>query len=352
MNTYVMSTVQINLLIVDDKPENLLVLKGYLNTIDCNILTAKSGKEALNYIRNYEFGLLLLDINMLEIDGLATADIPIIFIADNSIDQSSLFKEYEVGTVDLLTRPIEPMILRSKVRLFLDLYSQKKLLIKQAELLESNVKELLKLKEVNCELELLSTLDGLTGIPNRRHYDQSIEKYWKYAIREQQPLSLVMIDIDNFKAYNDTYGHLQGDDCLILVAKALASSVNRPNDFVARYGGEEFIAVLPNSDRKGAFHVAERMRKCIEKLAMEHHSSHVADCVTISLGVAEIIPQTSDTIADFINNADNALYLAKQLGRNVVHMGNISRIKANKASRQKKIMYRTFRETIAGLWLS
>lgn len=352
MSTYVMSVVRHSILIVDDKPENLLVLKDYLNTIDCNIITAKSGKEALGYIRHYEFALLLLDLKMLEMHDLVTADIPIIFIADNSLDQGSLFKGYEVGAVDFLTKPIEPVILRSKVRVFLELYQQKKLLVKQTEMLESNVKELLKLKEINCQLESLSSLDGLTGIPNRRHFDQSIKTYWKNAMREQQPLSLVMIDIDSFKAYNDTYGHLQGDDCLILVAKTLASNVNRPNDFVARYGGEEFIAVLPHSDKKGAFKVAERMRKSIEKLAVKHHTSCVSDCVTISLGVSEIIPQASDSIADFINNGDNALYLAKQLGRNKVHMGNLSRIKPNRQPLPNKIMYKSFRETIAGLWLS
>lgn len=352
MNTYEMNAGRNNLLIVDDKPENIQMLKGYLNTIDIDIFTAMSAKEALDHIRNYEFALLLLDSQVLDIDCLVTADIPIIFIADTHTDQGAHLKRYEVGTVDFLTKPIEPVILRSKVRIFLAFYSQKKLLNKQAELLELRFKELHNLKEVNCQLESLSSLDGLTGIPNRRHFDQSITQYWKNAMREQKPLSLVMIDIDNFKAYNDTYGHVQGDDCLILVSKALASSVNRPHDFVARYGGEEFIAVLPNSDKHGAALVAERMRKCIEKLAIKHQTSRVANCVTISLGVAEITPKATDSLVDFINNADNALYMAKQLGRNKVHLGNLSRIKANREPLHKKIMYRSFRETIAGLWLS
>ena len=213
---------------------------------------------------------------------------------------------------------------------------QKRLLRIQSELLQLKNQELLKLKEVNLHLESLSSHDGLTGIPNRRNFDRFIKVNWKNAVREQQPLSLIMIDIDYFKVYNDNYGHLAGDCCLILVAKTLASSVGRPIDLVARYGGEEFIAILPNTDKEGAFCVAERMRKSIEKLAIKHAQSGVADCVTISLGVTDIIPQPSDSIVDFIRGADNALYLAKQLGRNRVSYEGNSNIKTNQVSFPKK----------------
>lgn len=329
--TNVMRDGRSNILIVDDKPNNLLELKGFLKTIDCNIMTARSGNEALNFMQRFEFALVLLDVLMPEMNGFEIVErmrecertkvIPIIFITANSIDQWSIFKGYEVGAVDYLLKPIEPVILRSKVRVFLDLLQQKKLLKIQAELLESKVNELLELKKVNCHLESISSLDGLTGIPNRRTLDQFIELSWKNAIREQQPLSLIMADIDYFKAYNDNYGHLQGDDCLVLVAKALVSCITRPNDLVARYGGEEFISLLPNTDKDGALFVAERMRKSIEKLAIKHDQSHVANCVTISLGVAVIIPQPFDLIADFIKIADDALYVAKHEGRNKVRMG-------------------------------
>jgi diguanylate cyclase (GGDEF)-like protein len=355
-----MSDGRINILIVDDKPDNLLVLKGFLQTIDCNIITARSGNEALKFMRRYEFALVLLDVLMPEMDGFEIAErmresertkvIPIIFITANSIDQWSVFKGYEVGSVDYLLKPIEPVILRSKVRVFIDLYQQKKLLKIQAELLESKVNELLKLKEVNCHLESISSLDGLTGIPNRRTLDQFIEMSWKNAIREQQPISLIMADIDYFKAYNDNYGHLQGDDCLILVAKSLVSCIKRPNDLVARYGGEEFIALLPNTDGEGALLVAERMRKSIEKLAVKHDQSKVAHYVTISLGVAEIIPQPFDTIADFIKLADDALYVAKHEGRNKVHMGTNGHFISNNVFIPK--VPKSFRETVEGVWLS
>ncbi|MFZ3132018.1 MAG: diguanylate cyclase [Desulfosporosinus sp.] len=351
-----------NILIVDDETDNLLVIKGFLKTIDCNILTARSGNQALNSMRRYEFALVLLDVLLPEMAGLEiaermraserTKDIPIIFMTPNSIDQWFLFEGNEVGAVDYLLKPIEPVILKSKVRIFLDLYRQKKLLKIQAKLLELKVNELLELKEVNCHLESISALDGLTGIPNRRTFDQFIEMSWKNAIREQQPLSLIMADIDYFKLYNDNYGHLQGDDCLILVAKSLVSCIKRSNDIVARYGGEEFIALLPNTDKEGASLVAERMRKSIEKLAIKHHRSKVAHCVTISLGVAEIIPQPFESIADFINIADNALYMAKHEGRNKVHVGTNGQIKYNNVFLSKKIFPMSFRETVNEVWFS
>lgn len=358
----VMSDGRSNILIVDDKPNNLLILKGFLETIDCNIITARSGTEALDVMQSHEFALVLFDVLMPEMDGFELAErmrgseqtkvIPIIFITANSIDQGSVFKGYEVGAVDYLLKPIEPVILRSKVRVFLDLYQQKKLLKIQGELLELKITELMKMKEVNNHLESISSLDGLTGIPNRRSFDQFIEMSWKNAIREQQPLSVIMADIDYFKAYNDNYGHLQGDDCLILVAKSLDSCLKRPNDMVARYGGEEFIALLPNTDKQGALLVAERMRKSIEKLAMRHDQSQVAHCVTISLGVAEIIPQPCDLIAHFIKFSDDALYMAKHQGRNKVHKG----INCNSKSKSNNVFLpklpKSFRETVEGAWLS
>jgi len=348
--TNIMSDCLINILIVDDKPEILFVLEVFLETIECNTITARSGNEALDYMQKCDFDLVLLDVNMQDMDGFRTADlmrgsertkgIPIIFTITNSTEQWADFKGYEVGTVDYLLKPIAPVILRNKVRIFLDLYQQKKLLQVQTELLQTQINELVELRKINIHLENLSSLDGLTGIPNRRSFDQFIEMSWKNAIREQQPLSLIMIDVDHFKVYNDNYGHLPGDDCLILIAKTLASNIKRSIDLVARYGGEEFIAVLPNTDKEGALFVGERMRKSIEKLAMKHDQSQVADHVTISLGVTDIIPQPSDSMADFINSVDNALYIAKQTGRNKVYYeGSLSKTKTKKGSFPKKVTH-------------
>lgn len=357
--TNIMSDGLINILIVDDKPENLLILEGFLDTIECNIYMARSADEALVFMQKYEFALVLLDVKIPLLDGFRTAElirgsersksIPIIFITGRRIEQWSVFKGYEAGAVDYLLKPIDAGILKSKVTVFLDLYQQKKLLKIQAELLQSKTNEITELKEVNINLENLSSLDGLTGIPNRRNFDKFIKMSWKNAIREQQPLSLIMVDIDYFKLYNDNYGHLPGDHCLIRVAKTLASTIERPIDLVARYGGEEFIVVLPNTDKEGALFVAERMRMNIEKLAIKHDHSYVADCVTVSLGVEDIIPRSSDSIADFLSSVDNALYLAKQEGRNRVHCEeNLTKIKTNKVTFPKKVSHSLLEKQLRG----
>lgn len=317
-----------NILIVDDRPENLLVLEGLLENMECNIVKATSGNEALSLMLDYDFAVVLLDVQMPEMDGFETAElmrgsektryIPILFVTAISKEQKCIFKGYEVGAVDYLFKPIEPIILQSKVRVFLELYNQKKLVEEQAALLELKLKELMELQEANCRLESLSTRDGLTGISNRRSFDQYIEVSLKDAIRAGKPISLIMADIDCFKAYNDNYGHLKGDDCLIQVAHTMAASVKRPMDFVARYGGEEFGIILPDTDREGAVTVAEGIRKNIEALKLAHAYSPAAPCVTISVGVATLVPKQSDSIKEFINNADKALYDAKQKGRNRV----------------------------------
>lgn len=320
------NTDRATVLIVDDRTENLLVLESLLDKIECTILKATSGNEALSLMLDHEIVLVLLDVQMPEMDGFEVAElmrgsaktryIPIIFVTAISKEQKCIFKGYEVGAVDYLFKPIEPIILQSKVQVFLELYNQKTIISEQAELLEMKVKELIELREDNSRLENLSVRDGLTGISNRRNFDQYMERSWKNAIRTGKPLSLIMADIDYFKAYNDNYGHLQGDECLIRVARAISSNIQRPIDFVARYGGEEFAVILPDTDIQGAIVVAEEIRKGIEELSLTHEYSEAASFVTLSLGVSTIIPNQPDTIGSFINKADKALYNAKQSGRN------------------------------------
>lgn len=179
-----------------------------------------------------------------------------------------------------------------------------------------------KLKEANGKLHELSTKDGLTRVWNRRSFDQRIEIEWNRALRSSSPLSLILLDIDFFKAYNDTYGHLVGDDCLKEVATAISDSVKRSGDMVFRYGGEEFCIILPETDSAGAEFVAENIRKAIENLNIPHSGSQISDVVTISLGTNTIIPTIDKTIVHFIDNADKALYRAKQEGRNCVRNYN------------------------------
>ncbi len=175
-----------------------------------------------------------------------------------------------------------------------------------------------KLVELQKELEQLSFKDGLTGLANRRKFDLSMEIEWRNAKRTGKPLSLIMVDIDYFKQYNDHYGHLQGDDCLKAVSKALNESATRARDFVARFGGEEFVLVLPESDAEAAAAVAERCREAIFKLQIPHAKSSISQWLSISLGVGTIVPGQHDQLLDFINSVDRRLYLAKQKGRDCI----------------------------------
>jgi len=318
----------INILIVDDRQENLFVLESLLDNMNCNIIKATSGNEALSKMLDYDFALVLLDVQMPDMDGFETAElmrsnvrtmyIPVIFVTAISNEQKCIFKGYEVGAVDYLFKPIEPVILQSKVRVFIELYNQKKLVEEQSKLLQLRVQELSELRADNYRLENLSFCDGLTGISNRRQFDQFLEISFKSSIRSGKPLSLIMADIDYFKAYNDNYGHLKGDECLIKVAKTMVSTVKRPLDLVARFGGEEFAVILSETDLNGARLIAEEIRKSIEALALTHEYSSVSPNITISLGITTITPSNLYSMEELIDKADKALYKAKSKGRNTI----------------------------------
>lgn len=174
------------------------------------------------------------------------------------------------------------------------------------------------LKKANQRLQLISTIDEVTGIPNRRHLNNTLRREWTRCLREGKSLSLIIVDIDNFKLYNDNYGHLQGDKCLRKVAKALASELKRSSDFVGRFGGEEFAAILANTDYDNATKVAEQMRKCIEKMNIVHEKSSTVPYITISLGAATITPTFNTSFLELLSTADQKLYQAKSQGRNQV----------------------------------
>jgi len=168
----------------------------------------------------------------------------------------------------------------------------------------------------NEKLKNMSFLDGLTGIANRRYFDQKLLQEIRRARRDKNPLSLIMIDIDYFKAFNDAYGHLEGDDCLKLVASTLKNTLRRPGDFLARYGGEEFVVILPNTDDAGSAIIAEKLRASIERLDIAHVSSLCADYVTVSLGIVTRFSKQTETPDNLILAADRALYRSKNEGRN------------------------------------
>lgn len=175
--------------------------------------------------------------------------------------------------------------------------------------------QLLKLQR---ELEDLSYRDGLTGVANRRHFDNQFEIEWRSARRNKSALSLALVDIDSFKQYNDTYGHLRGDECLKRVAATLGAKVSRPRDMVARFGGEEFALLLPETEAPGALHIANL---CLEAIAAEkipHERSEAASIVTISVGIGTVVPAADDEPTRFLDEVDRCLYRAKQTGRNRV----------------------------------
>ncbi len=177
------------------------------------------------------------------------------------------------------------------------------------------------LQEVNQKLERLVNVDGLTGVSNRRHFDNYLTREWRRLKREQKPLSLILCDVDHFKLYNDSYGHLQGDDCLRQIAQTIAQIINRPADLVARYGGEEFAVILPNTDLLGAHKVATKLQKSIRELKLPHNCSQTGQFVTISIGISSQIPHQEQPLEDLIITADRALYAAKDQGRDhiVIH---------------------------------
>jgi len=192
----------------------------------------------------------------------------------------------------------------------------------QAEEMDRKNRELLEtrrqLEYRNRDLERISALDTLTQIANRRRFDAALRQEWRRAARDEAPLSLVFCDIDYFKRFNDTYGHQAGDDCLVRVAQTMEETLNRPADLAARYGGEEFIALLVDTGERGARLVAERIRERVEALGVEHRASSVARHLTVSLGVATVVPRPAIRPEDLVDRADRALYAAKEGGRNRV----------------------------------
>jgi diguanylate cyclase (GGDEF)-like protein len=221
-------------------------------------------------------------------------------------DPDSVDRAFNVGATDYITKPIHWPVLRQRVRR----------LIEQYHLYQ-------KLEFANQQLQRLAMIDGLTQVANRRRFDEYLEREWFRQVRERSCLSLILCDVDFFKAYNDTYGHQAGDECLRLVATTISQEAKRSADLVARYGGEEFAIILPNTDAVGAVYVAENIRIKIEDLAIPHATSTVRDRVTLSLGVTSLIPEAETPPSLILSLADKALYQAKASGRNqLILIGN------------------------------
>jgi len=292
------------ILIVDDEPVNIKIAGSILRQ-HYDITVATSGLSALAIAGSIQPpDLILLDIVMPGMDGYEvcnklknneeTKDIPVIFLTGKASIQDEA-KGLESGAVDYITKPFNPVIVKARVKTHLKLNEYRNMLKKQ------------------------SLIDGLTEIHNRRYFEENFKKEWLNALRSCSSLSVVMIDIDFFKKFNDHYGHLSGDGCLQKVASALSSTLRRPRDFVARYGGEEFVCILPDTDFSGAAKLAELLRKAIEYLHIPHACSKISPWVTISLGTATTIPGNDNYSSDdLLKSADMALYKVKETTRNGV----------------------------------
>ncbi len=318
------------ILIVDDSNHVIAQLKFFLNSSGYyNLSFAESASGAFEKLElnNHEqakeqFDLILMDIMMPEIDGIEACrqikknerlkDVPIIMVTGKT-DTEYLQNAFSEGAVDYVTKPINKMELLARVRAVLKLkHEMDRRKARERELLEVTSQ----LEAANQMLLRLSFNDALTNVANRRSFDEMYNKEWGRIQRHSRPISLIMLDIDFFKIYNDSYGHLQGDECLKQVAKAIKGTFKRPGDFVARYGGEEFVVVLTDTEIDEAIQIAESLKVNIAEQKIGFKESEVSEYVTVSMGVASINPGQDSSSASLIKAADDVLYQAKRAGRN------------------------------------
>jgi len=294
-----------SLLIIDDEKANILELK-YILGEEYNIQVAKDGQDAIEIANEYLPDIILLDIIMPGMNGYEvitalkrserTKSIPVIFVTglDDAVDEE---KGLVLGAADYISKPYRAAIVKLRVR---------------------NQIQILNYIHV---IERLSAIDQLTDIPNRRSFDERLNIEWNRAIRDKTSICLLFLDIDNFKCYNDTYGHQIGDTALQKVAQVLMQDFKRSVDFVARIGGEEFVVILSNTETEKSLAVAERLRKDVEAVKIPLADGR-SSSITISIGVNTLTPTPEDSVDSFIRRADEALYSAKREGRNRVYIDN------------------------------
>ncbi len=311
-------------MIVDDEPERLSQLETLLmRARRWNIVAAPSVADAVGMVEAGGIELVLTDLmGMRGLDlcrqirrrpELCHIPMVVLITAD---DREHLGRIYGAGVCDYVIKPVHLEELMARVQAVLGSREEiRERAARERKLEAAN----LKLEAENQELLRLAAADPVTGVANRRSFDQMVDRVWRSGARHNREMALLMIDVDFFKPYNDRLGHPAGDECLKRVAGTLGAGLMRPDDFLARYGGEEFAVILPQTDLAGACVVAERLRASVQRLGIEHPASPVARHVTISQGVASQIPERGSNCSRLVAWADQALYEAKKSGRNRVH---------------------------------
>lgn len=295
------------ILVIDDTPANIEILADALES-QFNVIFATDGPEGLELALQERPDLVLLDLMMPGMDGYEvcrrlkeddrTRGIPVIFVTAVGEEEEEA-RGLELGAIDYIVKPFSLPILKARTRAHYELKRYKDL------------------------LENMAYVDGLTGIPNRRQFEEFLKREWARSSRSGGLMTIGLIDVDHFKKFNDNYGHAAGDDCLRQVAQALKAAAMRPGDLIARYGGEEFVCVLPDTDGAGAAQAAERLRQAVDALNLAHAYSGAADHVTISLGFATGRPRDLDSPKPLLEQADALLYRAKEAGRNRVATASV-----------------------------
>ena len=288
------------ILVVDDAMENIQILHAALQE-EQEVLFALSGARALELARSQHPDLILVDAVMPDMDGYAvcaalraapeTRDIPVIFVTALKTPEDET-RALDAGAADFITKPVNAAVVRARVRTHLTVK-------RQADALRA-----------------LSLTDPLTGVANRRAFDERLHAEWRRCARAGLPVALILADVDHFKSYNDHYGHQAGDACLVQVAAALRRGAGRTHDLVTRYGGEEFAILLPQLDALGAEGVARRMLEELTRLGLAHAASPTAPRLTMSMGIASLVPDDAQGADTLLASADALLYQAKAGGRN------------------------------------
>ena len=302
-------------LLVEDSIASLQVTQKFVEDAGHTVITARDGEQGIQQFLTSSPDLVLLDVNMPNMDGYRCAQrirencqqgnlwIPIIFLSAE-ITEDAIVKGIDSGGDDYLPKPVTQRVLSAKLRAMSRIADMRK-----------------ELEAASARLKRLSSIDGLTQLYNRRHFDEVLELEWSRAERTQEPLSLILCDIDHFKAFNDNYGHIAGDDALVKTSQTIMHTLQRPTDLAARYGGEEFAIILPSTPTVGAMVVAEQVRKAMDALAIPHDYTDASNIVSMSIGVSSYYPgQAESSFVELLDAADRGLYRAKKNGRNRIEM--------------------------------